>query len=244
MLAAFVKANFAVSKAITPSGLWGAKAQHVFRDWAEELLSFHPALVLDVGAGRKWNFSVRPSGTEIIGLDIDGDEMRLNPVLDLAIVGDACRPFSVTDVDLIIARAVVEHLTDTSAFCRNAYEALKPGGVLVATFPNKWATFAIINRCLPVSASRWLLSKLYLNASGTLGFRAHYDCCTPSSFKKALTDAGFSVEREYASYVSSIYFAGIVPAYLVSLAVDGIRHATGQKALSSHLTYMARKPKL
>jgi SAM-dependent methyltransferase len=145
-------------------------------------------------------------------------------------------------VDLIVARACVEHLHDTAAFLRLAYEALEPGGKLICTFPNKWATFAIINRAIPRAFARFLLKHLFPGSEGRLGFPAYYDLCTPRQFASSARDAGFQVEREFESYFASVYFAGVLPLYVLALATDYIRHISQLPALSCTITFVLAKP--
>ncbi len=43
----------------------------------------------------------------------------------------------------------MEHLHDNAAFSRKFARALRPGGVMVHTFPCKFAPFALIDQLLP-----------------------------------------------------------------------------------------------
>lgn len=241
MFATFVRTNFRISQAITPAHAWGSAAQRTYKQWGTELLAT-PQRVLDVGAGRTWAFT--KGAFTLIGQDIDEAELERNASLDQRVVSDACESLGVEpgSVDLVMARAVVEHLHDTKAFCRLAYEALTPGGFLLATFPNKWATFAIINRLMPKRSAAFLLRHLFPGSDGILGFQTYYDACSPREFKAALSDAGFVVEREFCGYYACIYFAGFIPAYLCMLLADGIRHLTRHPGAASQLVYLARKP--
>lgn len=239
----FIRFNFRISEAITPTYAWGAEAQRVYYKWGVEFLSSRPRRIIDVGAGKKWHFAeLKTSDMEVIGIDIEVEEMTNNPSLDHRIEGDCCKNIPVGNADIVMARAVVEHFHDNEAFCHNVFSALKPGGVLIATFPNKWAPFAIINRMVPNRVAQFLLKHLFPGYGGFVGFEAHYDRCTPNAFRKALTDAGLVVEREFISYFSSMYFAGLFPIYLISLAFDCLRHVAGVPAFSSYLAYTARKP--
>jgi 2-polyprenyl-6-hydroxyphenyl methylase/3-demethylubiquinone-9 3-methyltransferase len=238
-----IKANIAASRAITPAKAWGAEAHRVYNVWGEGLLREKPPVVLDVGAGRRWHFApeFKHAGMRLIGVDIDGDELVDNELLDSKITADVCLTLQVPDnsIDFVMARAAVEHFHDTEAFLRNVQAALKPNGRLIVTFPNKNAPFALINRAIPASWARWLLKTFIPGSEGRLGFTAHYDLCTPAEFRDALRRTGFSVEREYASYFSSVYFAGLLPIYVLSFAIDSLRHLTQAPAFSSHLVFVA-----
>src|SRR5260221_6875049 len=82
----FIALNRKVAEAITPSHVHEANVFGMYRSLGTILLS-HPRIstVVDVGAGRSWQF---PSyykewfNIRLIGLDIDASEMSNNEMLD------------------------------------------------------------------------------------------------------------------------------------------------------------------
>ena len=88
------------------------------------------------------------------------------------ICGDACKSLGVPDesVDLIMGRAVIEHLHDNASFLKSANRALREDGRLIVTFASKYAPFAVLNRILPRRISQWLLSHLVPGSSGVTWF--------------------------------------------------------------------------
>lgn len=241
----FVHANVALSSRIQPSIVTKTHAYTKYDEAGTALLQRDPQTVLDVGAGKQWHFtpSLKGRNTSLIGFDIDSAEMAGNSLLDQKVCGDACQSLGVPDqsVDLIMGRAVVEHLHDTASFLKSANLALREDGRLIVTFANKYAPFAIVNRILPQRLSHWLLAHLVPNSSGVLGFRAFYDRTSFREFKQSLADAGFEVEEEYASYFSTSYYGFFFPLYVVGLGLDYLRYVFANPRLASYFMFIARK---
>jgi SAM-dependent methyltransferase len=241
----FIRANVALSDRIMPLIVHKTHAYAKYRETGAALLERRPRYVLDVGAGRHWPFAPSLKGRDmvLIGFDIDMTEMDQNTLLDRKICGDACKTLGVPDnsIDLIMARAVVEHLHDTASFLKNANRALRNDGHLIVTFASRHAPFAILNRLLPQRVSQWLLLQLVPGSSGILGFKAYYDRASFREFRQSLSEASFEVESEYASYFSSGYFRFFVPLFIVSLAFDYVRYLIGSRHLASYFVFIARK---
>lgn len=245
VLRQFVRANVAFSDRITPSIVHETHAYRKYREAGVALLQQGPKCVLDVGAGKQWPFAPALKGPDmvLIGFDIDIAEMTENTLLDQKICGDACKSLEVPDrsVDLIMGRAVVEHLHDTASFLACANRALREDGRLIVTFASKQAPFAILNRILPQRVSQWLLLHLVPGSPGVLGFKAFYDRASFREFTQSLTDAGFEIEQAYASYFSVGYFRFFVPLYVAAFCVDRLRHALGNPRLAAYFMFIARK---
>jgi SAM-dependent methyltransferase len=241
----FVRANASMSGRLLPSMVRTSHAYARYDEAGTALLEREPQTVLDVGAGRQWHFdpALKGPNMELIGFDIDRAEMVENRLLDQRICGDACESLGVADesVDLIMGRAVVEHLHDTASFLKSANRALRDDGRLIVTFANRYAPFAILNRILPRRVSAWLLGHLVPGSSGVLGFEAFYDRASLREFKQSLHEAGFDVEEEYASYFSASYYGFFMPFFAVGLAFDYLRYALANRSLASYFMFVARK---
>ena len=248
ILQRFVHTNVALSNRIEPSIVRETAAYARYREAGAALLQLGPECVLDVGAGKQWPFSSTLKGPNmrLIGFDIDIAEMAENELLDQKLSGDACKSLGVADesVDLVMGRAVIEHLHDTASFLRSANRALREDGRLIVTFASKNAPFAVLNRILPRRVSQWLLAHLVPGTSGLLGFEVYYDRASFGEFKQSLTDAGFEIEEEYASYFSSGYYRFFVPLYVASLAFEYVLYALGNPRLASYFMFIARKKSL
>jgi SAM-dependent methyltransferase len=245
VLRRFAHANAALSGRIQPSIVTNTHAYTKYDEAGTALLQLEPKTVLDVGAGKQWHFipSLKGWNMNLIGFDLDQAEMAENALLDHKISGDACKGLGVPDqsVDLIMGRAVIEHLHDTASFLSSANRALRDDGRLIVTFANRYAPFAILNRMLPQRVSGWLLGHLVPGSSGILGFKAFYDHASYCEFKQSLTDAGFKIEEEHASYFSTSYYSFFLPLFVVGLGFDYLRYLLGNPRLASYFMFIARK---
>lgn len=249
MLRWFRDLNVSASWATTPHQLWDTRGFAVY-EWVARAELGRPGTdtVVDVGGGRSWYFGdeYRRSNPNwrLIGVDVDPGELALNPALDDAIAVDICRSLGVPDasVNLVLCRAVVEHLHDNAAFLDNVRAALKPGGRAVFLFANKWSPPMILNRILPHRIAERLLLALVPGTAGYGGFKAYYDKCTHSVFRRELRQRGFEIEYDYCSYYSSSYFQFFLPLHMLSIGLDYLRQATSIKNLSSMNLFVVRKP--
>lgn len=241
--------NVKLSAATTPVTLWKTRGFALYDLLARaELGKPENRVVIDVGGGRTWQFGetyhTKP-GFKLIGIDISGEELALNPHLHQAVESDICQSLGLDgqQVDLILSRATVEHLHDTGAFLTNAYDALRPGGRVVLLFAGKWATSTILNRMVPESVAVKLLHALVPNSKGYQGFEAHYDNCGYSSFKSAAERSGFTVADFYPTYYNSSYFQFFFPLHCLTIAHDQLRQLLSIKSLAAMHVFVLEKPR-
>ena len=202
LLARFIAANQRLSKA-TEDRLPATFKRHIqtlYKYQVAELLNHRPRqIVLDVGGGKECPFLPyldAPHGHLIIGLDLAEEELRQNCRLEHKIVADAAAhgfPFRDGSVDLVVSRAVVEHIRDNAAFFENCARVLRPGGVMVHAFSGKFAPFALINQALPNRLTRRLIGYLHPEwlEEENFGFLAFYDRCYFSAIQDLLDRNGF-----------------------------------------------------
>lgn len=244
----FLYANIKVSEWLTPSHVHDASAYSIF-DYVcrNELLHQRNRCILDIGAGKRFHFEdllLERNDLWIIGQDISAEEMLNNHSLSDRFCGDACENIPVDDssLDLILARATIEHLHDVQSFLKIANRKLKPGGKLIVTFAGKWATFAVLNRIMPQRVKVAILHALVPGSQGVLGFPAHYDNSSFKKFSNAAHAAGFIEELGYSSYYGVGYFRFFVPLFIIAYSIDTIRLFFGLKSLSSYNTFVLVRP--
>lgn len=207
----------------------------------------HPRVhrVADIGAGKNWQFPPYYKdwyGITLIGIDIDAEEMRENRALDERIACSATGDIPLDDgsVDLVTAHSGVEHFEDNERFLRNAYRILRPGGYLLALFPNRYAAFAMANRLLPPALAKRLL-RVSMGDTDLLGFKAYYDRTNYSAFRRMSETVGFEVAYYLPGYLSSTYLAFFNPLFLVSYAIDTANYMLGVKNLATYNLFLLEK---
>jgi SAM-dependent methyltransferase len=243
----FIAVNKRVAETITPNHVHEANVFGMYRKLGTILMS-HPRLstVVDVGAGRSWQF---PSyykewfNIRLIGLDIDQSEMADNELLDDMIECDVVShiPLEPGSVDLFMIHSGIEHFQDNELALRNLFQALRPGGFILAQFPNRFAPFAIANRLLPQKAARWLLNK-FMGPTTELGFTAYYDRTNYSSFHKICKRVGFNDIYYSPGFFSSSYYGFFLPLFACSYAFDMLSFALGIKNLASYNLWILQRP--
>jgi SAM-dependent methyltransferase len=224
---------------MTPKHVHEANVFGVYRKVGTMLMS-HPRVtqVVDIGAGRQWHFPPYYKDwyrIHLIGLDIDRNEMTGNDVLDEKIDGDVVDhvPFAPGSIDLFMVHSGIEHFSDTERAMRNLFAALRPGGFLLAEFPNRFAHFAIMNRLFPPALSHWLLDNFLGTSAESLGVKTYYNNTSYSKFKNVCKNVGFKQLYFVPGYYGSFYFEFFVPLYVFSYAFDMVGYAMGVKSLAS-----------
>ena len=145
----FISFNRKAADAMTPSHVHEANVFGMYKKLGPLLMS-HPRVstVVDVGAGKSWQFPSHYKewfNINLIGLDIDASEMFHNQLLDDKIECDVVSkiPLEPGSVDLFMIHSGLEHFRDNELVLRNLFRALRPGGFILAQFPNRYAPFAI-----------------------------------------------------------------------------------------------------
>jgi SAM-dependent methyltransferase len=239
--------NRAAADAITPSHVHEANVFGMYRKLGSVLMS-HPRVstVVDVGAGKSWQFPSHYKdwyNIRLIGLDIDATEMSDNVLLEDRIECDVVSeiPLEPGSVDLFMIHSGIEHFRDNELALRNLFRALRPGGFILAQFPNRYAVFAIANRLLPQKVTGWLLSK-FMGPATELGYPAYYDRTNYSAFRKLLRNVGFDEIYYVPGFFSSSYFGFFLPLFACAYIFDTLCFALGVKNLASYNLWVLQKP--
>lgn len=147
-------------------------------------------VILDVGSGNEPVIPLgqRPAGCHYAGLDISEHELLRAPegAYDEIVVLDATEhdPRLEERFDLIVSLTVFEHIRPLGTAVENLRTYLRPGGVLVASFPGGRTYFAVLNRIVPTPAKHWLLKNFHNDDDPADIFPAYYDQCHYRALEK------------------------------------------------------------
>jgi ubiquinone/menaquinone biosynthesis C-methylase UbiE len=203
-------------------------------------------VVVDVGGGRSCQFARYrdpAAKAKIIAVDVSEEELQYNADVDETRIADVTRglPFDTEEIDLLVSRSVLEHLSSLDSFVAASKRVLRQGGYSIHLFPSKFAPFALINQSLPNVLSRRVLYIFLPDHRGIGGFPAHYDNCYYSSIKRLFEKHSFEVVSVHLTYYQSGYFSFFLPLYLISALYEMLLQALGMKNLAAHVVIVVRK---
>ncbi len=220
---------------------------HSFKAQAAELIraTTDGAVVLDLGGGRTCIYAkeVDPPGrVRLIAIDILPEELALNADVDETCVADVAKHLPIPDgfADLILSRALLEHVNGVPAAIHEMARVLRPGGVALHLVPCRYSIFGIGARLLPFGP----LLRLTLRFAPwfrdeNFGFPVHYDHCYPSALEQEFREAGFSDVQLQVSWACESFFVGIYPLYLLHALYEQVVRRLRIRRLASYTVVRA-----
>lgn len=154
--------------------------------------------VLDFGAGRGeslWDDNVdyrrelcnlQGRCAHLEGCDVDKVVMD-NPFLDHAEVVTAGEPLPYEDgsFDIVVSRAVFEHVSDANWVARELLRVVKAGGLIAAITPNKVGYIGLAARLVPTRFDIVALKKIQPTRKAEDVFPTRYLLNTPAALRRA-----------------------------------------------------------
>lgn len=202
------------------------------------------AVVLDVGAGRRPVFPTqqRPDGLTYVGMDLNRSELLAAPdgSYDDGIACDVTEtvPRLENQIDLIISRAVFEHVHSVPAALGNLYSYLKPGGLAVISLSGRYSAFGILNMLLPHRIGVKLVARVMRRDPQTI-FPAFYDHCYHSALVSLLADwSSVEITRQWAG---AAYFRSFRPVLAAYVMYEEWALSSGRHDLATHYCLVLRK---
>lgn len=174
---------------------------HQFRrDWvqarsAERAVEGTRVLEVGIGCGI-FTRALSDAKAEVTALDIN--PAFVTGVSHLphvrSLVADATEALPVHDQQVAICSEVLEHVPATRSLnmLRSMRDALSPGGVLILTTPQSFATVELMARLLRFRPVLALARRLY----GTADELGHINLLTAPALKRQLAQVGFGIEEE------------------------------------------------
>jgi ubiquinone/menaquinone biosynthesis C-methylase UbiE len=199
--------------------------------------------LLDAGCGRTAPVLARYQGQagRLIGVDAVEFHSRIDGI-ELHRCDLAHMPLEDNCVDIIMARSVMEHVTDPAAVYAEAHRVLKPGGHFIFLTANLWDYASIIARLVPNRFHPWIVNKTEGRDEQDV-FPIAYRTNTRAAVNKWCRKAGFEpVSFSYlGQHPSYFMFNGFL--FLLATGYEKfIRKMPGLKFLEGWILVTLRKP--
>ena len=120
-------------------------------------------------------------------------------------------PVESQSVDVVMARSVMEHVTDPQRVYAETYRVLKPGGHFIFLTANVWDYASIIAKLIPNRFHPWIVSKTEGRPQHDV-FPVAYRTNTRGAVRKWASQAGFEIAtfRYLGQYPSYFMFNGFL----------------------------------
>jgi ubiquinone/menaquinone biosynthesis C-methylase UbiE len=202
------------------------------------------AVVLDLGGGRSCVYAdaVEPPGrVKLIAVDISSEELALNEDVAETCVANVAAELPMPDasVDLILSRALLEHVEGVPAAIRNMARVLRPGGAALHFVPCRYSLFGMTARLLPFGPLLWLTHKVMPWTKGTVEFPVHYDHCYPQALEREFRAAGFSDVQMQYTWACGGYFFAVYPLFLLHALYEQVVRRLQQRRLAAYVMVRA-----
>jgi ubiquinone/menaquinone biosynthesis C-methylase UbiE len=200
------------------------------------------AVVADVGGGRRCVYAAhRASDITLIALDISAEELALNDDVDETHVADLANelPLASASVDLILSRAVLEHVHDVPRAAVNMARVVKPGGVALHFVPCRYSLFGMAARVLPFKPLLFLVHMVMPWTKGQVEFDVFYDQGHPAAMERTFRDAGFRDVEIEVTWAQGGYFVALYPLFLLHGAYEAIVRRLGIRRAASYMIVRA-----
>jgi SAM-dependent methyltransferase len=142
-----------------------------------------PVRIVEAGCGRRWALGDLQTEIHVTGIDLDPEALRLRVEqrkdLDVAIHGDLMEvELPAGSYDVVFSSWVLEHLERPDAALDRFFSWLRPGGLVVAMFPDRDTAKGFATRMSPffvhVWYYRWLLGRPTAGRPGYEPYPTHY----------------------------------------------------------------------
>lgn len=244
----FVDANVRASRATerrlglpTDKTLWQA-----FEREAHDRIRALPdgATIVDLGGGRRcvYHHALRP-GLELVAVDVSGEELALNPHADRKLIADVSRELPVAEgsVDLLLSRAVLEHVPDVASAATHMARALKPGGTTLHLVPGRYSLFGMAARALPFRPLLWLLHAVAPSTVDQVEFDVHYDRGHPAALEQTFRDAGFGDVEIEVTWAQPGYFEAAYPLFVLHAGYESVVRRLRVRRLAAYMVVRAHR---
>ena len=204
------------------------------------------AVVIDLGGGSSCRFAERiprARGVQLIAVDISADELAMNHDVDECRVADVSRrlPFDDGQVDLLVSRALLEHVDGVPRAVAEMGRVLRQGGTALHFVPCRYSLFGLAARLLPFEPLKRLLHFVRPETRGVVEFEVHYDSGVPATMRKLFLASGFEEVEISVCWSQSGYFLPIFPLYVPVAIYQWLARALRVESLGAYMIVRATR---
>jgi ubiquinone/menaquinone biosynthesis C-methylase UbiE len=204
------------------------------------------ATIIDLGGGRRCTYAAavpRERGVRIVAVDISPEELALNEQVDETAVANVAEdlPFDDASIDLIVSRALLEHVDGVAEAARHMARVLKPDGRALHFIPARYSLFGLAARLLPFRPLLTLLHLVSPETRGQVEFEVEYDHCYASALEEVFRDAGFRRVDVATCWSQSGYFFPCSPLYVVVALYQEVTRRLGVRDLAAYVIVEASR---
>jgi SAM-dependent methyltransferase len=199
--------------------------------------------LLDAGCGRTAPIlsKYRHKARRLIGIDLV-DFAGADEALELYRCDLSAMPLDDGCVDLVMARSVMEHVTDPAAVYRECHRVLKPGGHFIFLTANLWDYASLIATAIPNRFDPWIVAQTEGREEHDV-FPIAYRTNTRGAVEKWARLAGFEIAsfRYLGQYPSYFMFNGFL--FLLATGYEKIiSRIAALNVLQGWIFVILRKP--
>lgn len=199
--------------------------------------------LLDAGCGRTAPIlsKYRDKARRLIGIDLV-DFASADEALELYKCDLGAIPLDDGCVNLVMARSVMEHVTDPAAVYRECHRVLKPDGHFIFLTANLWDYASLIASVIPNRFHPWIVAQTEGRAERDV-FPIAYRTNTRGAVEKWARLAGFEIAsfRYLGQYPSYFMFNGFL--FLLATGYEKvISRVSALNVLQGWILVVLRKP--
>ncbi len=202
------------------------------------------SVVVDIGGGRRcvYHHALRPEIT-LIATDVSAEELALNVHASQTVVADVSDrlPLPGGSADLVVSRAVLEHVPDVRAAARNVAGVLKPGARTIHLLPGRFSLFGMAARLLPFTPLLAILHWVDPTTVDQVEFDVHYDQGTPDRLRRAFEAAGFHDVQVEVTWAQPEYFEPVFPLFLIYSLYEAAIRTLRLRPLAAYMVIHATR---
>lgn len=204
------------------------------------------AIALDVGGGRRCVYArsvIPPGRVRLIAVDVSTEELAHNRDVAETCLADISGdlPLESGSVDLVLSRALLEHVADVPAAIRNMARVLKPDGTALHLVPCRYSLFGLAARLLPFGPLLKLTHLVMPWTRGHVEFPVVYDHCYPRALEREFRSAGFKQVDLRITWAQPGYFEAIYPLFILHAAYEWVVRHLQLKQLAAFVVVQATR---